>query len=201
MNPWQLLSLAAFAQKYTNLFDKQHYTMNNIKAHFPALKQKIHNKALVYLDSGASSLKPQIVIDAVSDYYETINSNVHRGAHHLSMLATEAYEAARNKVKEFINAESTQEIIFTKGTTESINLVAQSFGDAFIEKGDEIIVSQLEHHANIVPWQQVCQRRGAILKVIPISKTGQLKMDVYQNLLSEKTKLPIFQILWVLLTP
>ncbi len=163
--------------------------MNNIKDNFPALKQKVHNKALVYLDSGASSLKPQIVIDAISDYYATINSNVHRGAHHLSMLATEAYEAARDKVKLFINAENTQEIIFTKGTTESINLVAQSFGDTFIEEGDEIIVSQLEHHANIVPWQQVCRRRGAILKVIPIHKSGQLKMDVYRDLLSDRTKL------------
>ena len=143
----------------------------------------------MYLDSGASSLKPQIVIDAVSDYYATINSNVHRGAHHLSMLATEAYEAARDKVKLFINAESSQEIIFTKGTTGSINLVAQSFGDTFINEGDEIIVSQLEHHANIVPWQQVCQRRGAILKVVPIHKSGQLKMDDYRDLLSDRTKL------------
>ena len=163
--------------------------MKKIKDNFPALKQKIHNKPLVYLDSGASSLKPQIVIDAVSDYYATINSNVHRGAHHLSMLATEAYEAARDKVKLFINAGSSQEIIFTKGTTESINLVAQSFGDTFINEGDEIIVSQLEHHANIVPWQQVCQRKGAILKVVPIHKSGQLKMDVYRDLLSDKTKL------------
>ena len=163
--------------------------MKTIKNDFPALRQQIHGKALTYLDSGASTLKPQCVIDALTDYYATINSNVHRGAHHLSNLATEAYENARKRVQTFINAAGSEEIIFTKGTTEAINLLAFSFGEAFVGEGDEIVVSQMEHHANIVPWQQLCKRKNARLKVIPILEDGTLDMEALPALLTKRTKL------------
>ena len=163
--------------------------MKTIKNDFPALRQQIHGKALTYLDSGASTLKPQCVIDALTDYYATFNSNVHRGAHHLSNLATEAYENARKRVQTFINAAGSEEIIFTKGTTEAINLLAFSFGEAFVGEGDEILVSQMEHHANIVPWQQLCKRKNARLKVIPILEDGTLNMEALPALLTKRTKL------------
>ncbi len=163
--------------------------MKTIKNDFPALRQQIHGKALTYLDSGASTLKPQCVIDALTDYYATFNSNVHRGAHHLSNLATEAYENARKRVQTFINAAGSEEIIFTKGTTEAINLLAFSFGEAFVGEGDEIVVSQMEHHANIVPWQQLCKRKNARLKVIPILEDGTLNMVALPALLTKRTKL------------
>jgi cysteine desulfurase/selenocysteine lyase len=159
-----------------------------IRKDFPILARKVHGKPLVYLDNGATSQKPQAVIDAVSRYYAEENSNIHRGVHYLSERATAAYEEAREKIKRFINAPKTQEIIFVRGTTEAINLVAQSYGRAFLKAGDEIIVSAMEHHSNIVPWQMLCEQVGARLRVIPINHDGELVMEEYRRLLTEKTK-------------
>ena len=163
--------------------------VSKIRADFPILKEKIHGKPLVYLDNGATSQKPQVVIDALNHYYSAENSNIHRGVHFLSERATEAYEVARQKIKSFVNAESEQEIIFVRGTTEAINLVAQSYGRSFLNKGDEIIVSAMEHHSNIVPWQMLCEQIGARLRVIPINHDGEVVLDEYRRLLGEKTKL------------
>lgn len=160
-----------------------------IRADFPILKQKVHGKALVYLDNGATSQKPRAVIDTLDRYYSAENSNIHRGVHFLSERATAAYEAARHKIKNFVNAGSDQEIIFVRGTTEAINLVAQSYGRTFLKPGDEIIVSAMEHHSNIVPWQILCEQIGARLRVIPINHDGELVLDEYRRLLGEKTKL------------
>jgi cysteine desulfurase / selenocysteine lyase len=159
-----------------------------IRKDFPILARKVHGRPLVYLDNGATSQKPQAVIDAVSRYYAEENSNIHRGVHYLSERATAAYEEAREKIKRFINAPKTQEIIFVRGTTEAINLVAQSYGRAFLKAGDEIIVSAMEHHSNIVPWQMLCEQVGARLRVIPINHDGELVMEEYRRLLTEKTK-------------
>jgi cysteine desulfurase/selenocysteine lyase len=159
-----------------------------IRKDFPILARKVHGQPLVYLDNGATSQKPQTVIDAVSRYYAEENSNIHRGVHYLSERATAAYEEAREKIKRFINAPKTQEIIFVRGTTEAINLVAQSYGRAFLKAGDEIIVSAMEHHSNIVPWQMLCEQVGARLRVIPINHDGELVMEEYRRLLTEKTK-------------
>jgi cysteine desulfurase / selenocysteine lyase len=163
--------------------------VDKIRADFPILKQKIHGKPLVYLDNGATSQKPQVVIDTLNRYYAAENSNIHRGVHFLSEQATAAYEAARQKIKLFVNARSEQEIIFVRGTTEAINLVAQSYGRTFLKPGDEIIVSAMEHHSNIVPWQILCEQIGARLRVIPINHDGELVLDEYGRLLNEKTKL------------
>jgi cysteine desulfurase / selenocysteine lyase len=163
--------------------------VDKIRADFPILKQKIHGKPLVYLDNGATSQKPQVVIDTLNHYYAAENSNIHRGVHFLSEQATAAYEAARRKIKLFVNARSEQEIIFVRGTTEAINLVAQSYGRTFLKPGDEIIVSAMEHHSNIVPWQILCEQIGARLRVIPINHDGELVLDEYGRLLNEKTKL------------
>ena len=163
--------------------------VDKIRADFPILKQKIHGKPLVYLDNGATSQKPQVVVEALNRYYTSENSNIHRGVHFLSEQATAAYEAARQKIKRFVNARSEQEIIFVRGTTEAINLVAQSYGRTFLKPGDEIIVSAMEHHSNIVPWQILCEQTGARLRVIPINHDGELVLDEYRRLLSEKTKL------------
>ncbi len=160
-----------------------------IRSDFPALNQSVNNRPLVYFDNGATSLTPEIVSEAISNYYNTINSNVHRGVHHLSQRATEAFESARKTVQKFINAEKQYEIIFTKGTTEAINLVAHSFASQFIDVGDEIIISQMEHHANIVPWQMVCEDRGAKLKIIPVNGNGELMLDKFEKLFTEKTKI------------
>ena len=162
---------------------------NQYRADFPILKTEIYNRPLVYLDNAATTQKPQRVIDAISDYYLSTNSNVHRGLHYLSEKATAAQEQARQVVQKYLNARSPREIIFTKGTTDSINLVAFSFGEAFIQPGDEIIVSEMEHHSNFVPWQLLCERKGATLKVIPFDDNGELRMDVYAQHLSEKTRL------------
>lgn len=161
----------------------------DIREEFPVLKTSVRGKELVYLDNGATSQKPKMVIDAISEYYSEYNSNIHRGVHHLSQVATEKYEAARIKLQKFINAPLQEEVIFTEGTTESINLVASSFGRKFINEGDEVIISAMEHHSNIVPWQMICEERGAILKVIPIDANGDLLMDEYESLLSDKTKM------------
>ncbi len=156
---------------------------------FPVLDQKVHGKRLVYLDSGATALKPRSVTQAVHDYYTHDSANVHRGVHTLSERATKKYEQAREDVRTFLNAKSTREIVFTSGTTQSINLVARSFGEKFIQAGDEILISAMEHHSNIVPWQELCRRHQAQLKIIPMNQNGELKQDEYAKLLSPKTKL------------
>jgi cysteine desulfurase/selenocysteine lyase len=160
-----------------------------IREDFPILKQKIYGKPLIYLDSAATSQKPQVVINALVRYYTTANSNVHRGVHSLSQLATNNYEEARTKVRQLINASDDREIIFVRGTTEGINLVAQSYGGQNIGKGDEIVISAMEHHSNIVPWQILCQKQGAILRVIPINDSGEILLDKYEELLNPRTKL------------
>jgi cysteine desulfurase/selenocysteine lyase len=156
---------------------------------FPILSRTIHGKPLVYLDNGATSQKPQAVIDAVSRYYREENSNIHRGVHYLSERATAAYEEARQKIRAFINAGHNEEIIFVRGTTEAINLVAQSYGRSSLTAGDEIIVSAMEHHSNIVPWQMLCEQTGARLRVIPINHDGEVVLEEYLRLLNDRTKL------------
>ena len=158
-----------------------------IREDFPILNQTVNKKPLVYLDNAATSQKPQVVIDAINTYYKTINANIHRGVHTLSQLATEAYEVSRQKIQHHFNAQHTHEIIFTRGTTESINLVASGFSQ-LLKKGDEIIISHLEHHSNIVPWQLACEKSGATLKVIPINEKGEMILEKFDTLLSDKTK-------------
>lgn len=163
--------------------------IENIRALFPVLHQEVNGKPLIYLDNAATTQKPIRVIEALTGYYYKDNSNIHRGAHTLADRATGFFENTRALVKDFIHAKEAAEVIFTKGTTESINLVAATFGRKFIEKGDEIIISTLEHHANIVPWQMLCEEKGAILKIIPIKDNGEILMEEYEKLLSNKTKL------------
>lgn len=160
-----------------------------IRKEFPILEQLVHGKQLVYLDNAATTQKPKCVIETISDAYCTINSNVHRGIHHLSQVATERFEEAREKVRSFINAQNRHEIIFTRGTTESINLVATSFGNTFLNEGDEIIISTMEHHSNIVPWQMLQERLGVVLRVIPLNSDLSLNIDAYKALFNEKTRL------------
>jgi len=162
--------------------------IKKIRADFPILKQQINGKPLVYLDNAATSQKPQVVIDSIVNYYATINANIHRGVHTLSQKATDAFEQAREKLQKHFNAKKSYEIIFTAGTTHSINIVATGFA-SLLQKGDELIVSAMEHHSNIVPWQMLCERTGAVLKVIPMNEEGELLMNEYDKLLSEKTKL------------
>ena len=156
---------------------------------FPILNETVHGRALVYLDNAATTQKPQVVIDAIAEAYSHWNANVHRGVHHLSQVATQKHEEAREKVAQLIHAQSSEEIIFTKGTTDSLNMLARSFGEAMVKEGDEIIVSQLEHHSNIVPWQMLCERKGAVLKVIPLRDDLTLDVEAFKGLLSEKTRL------------
>ena len=164
------------------------FDVQKIRAQFPILSQTVNGKPLVYFDNGATSQKPQVVIDSIVEYYSKYNANIHRGVHTLSQLATDAYEQARFKIQNHFNAKQAYEIIFTSGTTESVNLVANGFA-SLLEKGDEIIVSALEHHSNIVPWQMLCEHTGAILKVIPMNLHGELIIEEYDKLLSNKTKL------------
>ena len=164
--------------------------IQKIRADFPILSQEVNGKPLVYFDNGATSQKPQVVIDAIVDYYSRYNANIHRGVHTLSQLATDAYEQARIKIQQHFNAKHNYEIIFTSGTTESINLVANGFA-SLLKKDDEIIVSALEHHSNIVPWQMLCESTGAKLVVIPMDYDGELLMEEYEKLLSDKTKLVV----------
>ena len=164
------------------------FDVKKIRAQFPILSQTVNGKPLVYFDNGATSQKPQVVIDSIVDYYSRYNANIHRGVHTLSQLATDAYEQARIKIQKHFNAKQPFEIIFTSGTTESINLIANGFA-SLLEKGDEIMISALEHHSNIVPWQMLCEHTGAILKVIPMDVYGELIMSAYDELLSNKTKL------------
>ncbi len=161
--------------------------IQKIRADFPILSQTVNGKPLVYFDNGATSQKPQIVIDAEVKYYQEINANIHRGVHTLSQLATDAYEISRGKVKEHINAKHAHEVLFTSGTTHGINLVTNGFA-SILKPGDEVIVSSLEHHSNIVPWQMLCEKTGATLKVIPINQNGELILEDFDALLSEKTK-------------
>jgi len=165
------------------------FDVERVRADFPILHQEIYGRPLVYLDNGASAQCPRPVIDSMSEVYETIYANVHRGVHHLSQRSTDAYEGAREKVARFVNAESSDEIVFARGTTEAINLVADSFGRAFLEPGDEVVISHMEHHSNIVPWQLLRDRAGIVLKVIPIDDSGNLMMEAYQELLGPRTKL------------
>lgn len=160
-----------------------------IRADFPILSRKVYNKPLVYFDNGATTQKPQCVIDAVDEVYESYNGNIHRGVHYLSDMSSEGYENAREKVRSFINASKREEVIFTSGATGSINGIAFSFGERYIKPGDEIILSRLEHHANIVPWQMMCERKGAVIRVIPINDKGEIILEEYYKLLSPKTRL------------
>lgn len=164
-------------------------SIQDIRADFPILDRKVYNKALVYFDNGATTQKPRQVIDALTSVYTDYNGNVHRGVHFLSDTTSEAYENARLKVQSFINASKKEEIIFTSGTTGSINAVAFSFGERYVRKGDEIVISELEHHANIVPWQMMAERKGAVLKVIPVNDRGELILEEYYRLISSKTKI------------
>lgn len=163
--------------------------IKKVREDFPVLSQKVHGKNLVYLDNGATTQKPKVVADLVNDYYLKKNSSIHRGVHYLSSQATVNYENARTTIKDFINAEHSHEIIFTSGTTNSLNLLAFSFGEKYINEGDEIIVTEMEHHANIVPWQMLCERKKAVLKVIPFNDNGELKLEELDAILSSRTKL------------
>ncbi len=164
------------------------FDVKKIRADFPILSRKVNGYPLVYFDNAATSQKPQIVIDSIVDYYTNYNANIHRGVHTLSQEATDAYEVARQNIQLHFNAEKTHEIIFTSGTTHGINMVASGFSE-ILKKGDEIIVSAMEHHSNIVPWQMLCEKTGAVLKVIPMNENGEMELFKYENLLSEKTKL------------
>lgn len=164
------------------------FDVESIRAQFPTLDQRVYGKPLVYLDNGATSQKPQMVIDAINRYYTEENSNIHRGVHYLSQHATTLYENARTTIQTYINAPSSDEVLFTSGTTGGINLIAFSFGE-LMQAGDEIIISAMEHHSNIVPWQLLCERKKCVLKVIPINQKGELEMDQFDAMLSPKTKL------------
>ena len=163
--------------------------MNSYRQDFPILSREIYKYPLVYFDNAATTQKPQCVIDAIAREYAEVNANVHRGIHYLSQQATELHESARETVRKFINARSTSEIVFTRGTTESINLVAFSFGEAFLQEGDEVILSVMEHHSNIVPWQLLRDRKGIVIKVVPMNDAGELDIEAYRALFTEKTKL------------
>ena len=165
------------------------YDISKVRSDFPILTREVYGKPLVYLDNGATTQKPRTVVDAITQEYYSVNANVHRGVHYLSQEATKLHEASRERVRQFIGAASTQEVIFTRGTTEAINLLAASFGEAFLREGDEVIVSTMEHHSNIVPWQLLEQRKGIRLRVIPITDRGEICMDEYEKLFNEHTRL------------
>ncbi|MFN2395026.1 MAG: cysteine desulfurase [Bacteroidales bacterium] len=165
------------------------FNIEQLRREFPALHQEVNKRPLVYFDNAATTQKPKAVIERLTQYYNSENSNIHRGAHYLSSMATEAYEEARKTVQMFINAAFSHEIIFTRGTTEAINLVAFSFGKKYLKKGDEVVISAMEHHSNIVPWQMACEDHGAVLKVIPMDKQGVLDMDAYKKMLNAKTRI------------
>ncbi len=164
------------------------FDIQKIRADFPILSRQVNGKPLVYFDNGATTQKPQVVIDAIATYYQEINANIHRGVHTLSQLATDAYEASRTKIQNHINAQFAHEVLFTSGTTHSVNLVANGFA-SILKAGDEVLVSALEHHSNIVPWQMLCEKTGAVLKVIPMNEKGELVMAEFDQLLSDKTKI------------
>ena len=168
------------------------YDIQKIREDFPILGREVYGKPLIYLDNGATTQKPRCVVEAITDEYYSVNANVHRGVHFLSQQATELHEASRETVRRFINARSSNEIVFTRGTTESVNLLASSFADSQMKEGDEVIVSVMEHHSNIVPWQLQAARKGIVLKVIPMNDRGELLLDEYEKLFSERTKLVSF---------
>ena len=165
------------------------YDVNRVREDFPILSREIYGRPLVYLDNGATTQKPRQVVEAMVDEYYNVNANVHRGVHFLSQQATDLHEASRETVRRFINARSTSEILFTRGTTESINLLAFSFGEAMVKEGDEVVVSAMEHHSNIVPWQMMCERKGAQLRVIPMTDEGELQLEALEGLLHERTRI------------
>jgi cysteine desulfurase/selenocysteine lyase len=165
------------------------FDVHHIRKDFPSLHQTIYGKPLVYLDNAATSQKPKVMIDAVSEYYSTINSNVHRGVHFLSQKATDAFEDTRNHIRRYLNVRHSHEIIFTKSATEAINLVAHSFGKRYLRKGDEVIISATEHHANIVPWQTICEEKHAILKIIPMNDNGELLLPELDKLMNDRTRM------------
>jgi cysteine desulfurase/selenocysteine lyase len=165
------------------------YDVNRVREDFPILSREIYGRPLVYLDNGATTQKPRQVVEAMVDEYYNVNANVHRGVHFLSQQATDLHEASRETVRRFINARSTSEILFTRGTTESINLLAFSFGEAMVKAGDEVVVSAMEHHSNIVPWQMMCERKGAQLRVIPMTDEGELQLEALEELLHERTRI------------
>lgn len=165
------------------------FNVNKVRADFPILSREVYGKPLVYLDNGATTQKPRQVVEAMVDEYYNVNANVHRGVHFLSQQATDLHEASREVVRAFIHARSTDEIIFTRGTTESINLLAFSLGEAMVKEGDEVVVSAMEHHSNIVPWQMMCERKGALLRVIPMTDEGELQLDALEELLTERTRI------------
>jgi cysteine desulfurase/selenocysteine lyase len=167
---------------------KKPFSVREIREEFPALRQQIYGKNLIYFDNGATSQKPQLVLDAINKFYSKENANIHRGVHFMSQKATTEYEESRKRIQKYINARKSEEIIFTKGTTDGINLVASSYGE-LLQAGDEIIISAMEHHSNIVPWQMLCIRKGLGLRVAPINKKGELLMDEFEKMLSKKTKL------------
>lgn len=174
----------------TEILSKESYfDVMKIREDFPILRSLVHGKPLCYLDNAATTQKPQQVIDALIEYYSSMNSNIHRGVHTLSEKATSAFEGARVKVKNFINARSEKEIIFTRGTTESINLVANSFGRSNLNKGDEILITEMEHHSNIVPWQLIASEKNAVLKVVPVTDSGELILEEFEKLITERTKI------------
>ncbi len=173
----------------TDPVSKVQFDVEQVRKDFPILGRSVNGSPLTYLDSGASSQKPKQVIDRVSDYYTREHANIHRGVHHLSQQATQAYEDAREIIRGFLNAQHSHEILFTKGTTDGINLVASSFGRKFLQAGDEVIISTMEHHSNIVPWQMICEERGAKVRVIPINRAGELDMTAYAEMLNDRTKL------------
>ena len=168
--------------------NKKKFSVREIREQFPALRQLIYGKNLIYFDNGATSQKPQMVLDAINHYYSKDNANIHRGVHYMSQKATDGYEGSRVRIQHYLNAEKSEEIIFTKGTTDGINLVAYSYGE-LLSAGDEILITAMEHHSNIVPWQMLCERKGCVLKVAPINKKGELIMEEFDALLSKKTKL------------
>ncbi len=168
--------------------EQKPFNVREIREEFPALRQQVYGKNLIYFDNGATSQKPKLVLDAINLFYSKENANIHRGVHYLSQRATTDYEAARQRIQRYLGARKSEEIIFTKGTTDSINLVAFSFGST-LSAGDEILISAMEHHSNIVPWQMLCERQGCVLKVVPINQRGELIMDEFDQLLSKKTKL------------
>jgi cysteine desulfurase / selenocysteine lyase len=171
------------------ILPKDELDIEQIRKDFPILQTKVYGKPLVYLDNGATTQKPEIVLKAMDDYYRTYNSNVHRGVHFLSQKATDAYEIVRKKVADYINAKHEHEVIFTRSTTDGINLVAYTYGKKFVKEGDSVIISAMEHHSNIVPWQMMCEDRGAKLKVIPMNEKGELLMDEFAKLLDEKVRI------------
>jgi cysteine desulfurase/selenocysteine lyase len=165
------------------------FDVNAIRADFPILQRRVHGRPLVYLDNAATTQKPRAVIDRLARYYDQENANIHRGVHTLSVEATDAYDAARERMRQFLNAADAREIIFVRGATEAINLVARSFGGTHIGRGDEVVISEMEHHSNIVPWQMICEEKGATLRVVPITDSGEFRLDAYEQLLNTRTRI------------